>query len=81
MIIQLVVAAAVIAFAIKKKTNSTVVEKAEIVEAKIVEAEIVEAEIVAPVKKEITLKPKKQSAEKKAEPKQKKSANKKLDKK
>lgn len=55
LIVLSLVAAAVIAFAIVKKRSSTIVEKAE----------IVEAEIVAPVKKELTLKPKKQSAQKK----------------
>lgn len=71
LIVLALVAAAVIAFAIVKKRKVEVLEQAPI--------EVIEP--VAPAKKELTLKPKKEAIEKKAEVKEKKPKSKKSTKK
>lgn len=71
LIVLALVAAAVIAFAIVKKRNVEVLKQTQI--------EVLEP--VASIKKELTLKPKKEAVEKKAEVKEKKPKSKKTTKK
>jgi hypothetical protein len=79
LIVAVLAVAGFAAFKISKSKEKVSNNESSIIEP--VKSEQPKVEVVAPVKKELTLKAKKQNAEKKAEPKQKKPTTKKTDKK